>query len=347
MTDHRLELDRFRDRLGVPAVVGAVTDTEAMLFIDTVGVRSRTQPQDMATIDDRWHVGSCGKSITAVLYACLVEDGLARWGTPVRDLFPDIATIDSGWDDPTIEDLLRCRAGVAPNPPATSMRSLYKRVDPALDQRSEATAAVLARAPRKPGSFRYSNLGYVVAGAAIDRLAGMPYEDAMAQWVWRPLGITTAGIGAPPLVRGHRARFRLGPMLAGRGGPALPGGRKPDDNPALLTPAGRWHLSVADWARFHRVFLNDDSALLSRSSIDRLLADPSQGSGVSMSMGWAAGQGLEATHGMQGSNTLWAATALMDRKAGLTAMVVSNDGRTKVLTGSAHLAAQLLKTHRR
>jgi CubicO group peptidase (beta-lactamase class C family) len=223
------------------------------------------------------------------------------------------------------------------------MRWLFRRTDPAIDQRTEAVAGVLRRAPNKPGRFRYSNLGYVVVGAAIDRLAGMPYEEAMAHWVWEPLGITSAGLGPPPLVRGHRARIQLGPMVGGRGGPALPNDRRPADNPPLLTPAGRWHLSVSDWARFQRVFLNDGAPLLPGESIERLLADPGSGRGRSMSMGWASGKDLGATHAMQGSNTMWAATALMDREARLTALVVANDGRTRVLSTSAQLAAHLLK----
>ena len=45
---------------------------------------------------------------------------------------------------------------------------------------------------------------------------------------------------------------------------------------------------------------------------------------------------------MQGSNTMWAATALVDATMTRTAMVVTNDGRSRVLRRSAELAARLL-----
>ncbi len=341
------ELQHYRRRVRVPAAIAAVTDAEGVLAIEVVGTRSRAQPASVATIDDQWHIGSCGKSLTALLYARLVEAGLAAWHTPVSDLFPDVGPIDPGWADPTVDDLLRCRAGVTPNPSPFEMRRLYERTDPVVDQRSDAAATVLRSSPKDPGRFRYSNLGYVIVGAAIDRLAGMAYEDAMQHWVWGPLGITSAGLGPPQRVLGHRPRVQLGAVAAGKGRPAPPGDRTSADNPLLFNPAGRWHLTLPDWARVQRVFLQGASPLLSHESIDHLLADPLSGrSGRSMSMGWAAGQSLGATHAMQGSNTMWAATAAMDRHAQLTALVVSNDGRTRVLTTSAMLAGSLLQVFR-
>ncbi|MCP4967847.1 MAG: serine hydrolase [bacterium] len=343
-SDLHSELGRYRLRMGVPAAIAAVTDADGVRAIEVVGARSRAQPQSVATIDDQWHIGSCGKSITALLYACLVEAGLAAWHTPVCDLFPDVGPIDAGWAGPTVDDLLRCRAGVAPNPSISEMRRLFNRADPIVDQRSEAAATVLRTAPKNPGRFRYSNLGYVIVGAAIDRLTGMAYEEAMQHWVWGPLGVTSAGLGPPPHVIGHRPRVQLGPLTAGRGRPAPVS--EPADNPLLFNPAGRWHLTVSDWARVQRVFLQHVSPLLSRESIDHLLADPHSGRGRSMSMGWTSGKDLGATHAMQGSNTWWAATATMDREAQLTALLVINDGRTRVLTTSAKLAGRLLQTFR-
>ena len=128
-----------------------------------------------------------------------------------------------------------------------------------------------------------------------------------------------------------------------RGRPAREGGRGVADNPPLLTPAGRFHLTVADWARFVRVFMHDE--FLSSKTIDRLLELPPDGRG--MAMGWADGDRLGVSHAMQGSNTMWAATALLDRDVGLASMVVINDGRTRVLATSAQLAGVVLDRARR
>lgn len=337
----RGELTTFRDKLGVPAVVGAVTNENELVAIEVVGTRSRRGAQP-ATVDDPWHIGSCGKSITALLCARLVEAGLTTWETSVADLFSDISGVDPGWRSPTINDLLRCRAGVRPNPSMKDLRAAHQSTAPIVAQRTAAARKVLASAPKKPGSFVYSNLAYGLVGAAIDRITGTSFEEALFERVLEPLGITTAGFGPPPLVRGHHPRWRVGTLLAGRGKPAEPNQPKPADNPPLLTPAGRLHLSVPDWAAILRVFLGGGAPLVSVETLEHLLVDPGPHEGRSMSMGWASGAGLGASHAMQGSNTMWAATALMDRTTGHTALTVANDGRTSVLMGTAHLAGRLL-----
>lgn len=339
----RGELQEFRTKLKVPAVIGAVTDREGLVAIEAIGDRSRTDTQAVTT-DDLWHIGSCGKSITAVAYARLVEQGRAEWGLPITELFDDISGIDSSWAKPTIDDLLRCRAGVKANPSTPEMLASHKSKDSPVEQRTAAAEKVLGSTPKDPGRFVYSNLGYAIVGAAIDRLAGIPYEDAVNKLVLEPLGITTAGFGAPPLVRGHQPRARVAMIVAGRGKPADPQGSRPADNPPLLTPAGRMHLSVPDWAKFQRVFLNDGAPLLGPDTVEHLLHDPGDGEkGRSMSMGWASGREVGVSHAMQGSNTMWAATALMDREGGRTGLVVASEGRMSVLVGSAHLTQRLLK----
>lgn len=91
------------------------------------------------------------------------------------------------------------------------------------------------------------------------------------------------------------------------------------------------------------VFLNQGGDLLEPGSVERLLALP-PGKGRGMAMGWAPAVGLDGpSFGMQGSNTLWAATALIDSDFKRTLMVVANDGRTRILRRSAQLAANILQ----
>ena len=335
--DISAELGLFRAKLDVAAVIGAVTDADGLVALDVVGTKSRTDDEP-ATVDHQWHIGSCGKSITALLYARLVEAGKAEWGVPIGDLFDDIATVDGGWAKPTIDDLLRCRAGVAPNP--NDFWALHRSTDPIMEQRTSSAAEVLSGAPNNPGEFVYSNLGYCLVGAAIDRLAGMSYEDALFEYVFNPLSISSVGFGAPPDVRGHHPRLRLGPLMVGRGKPAIPSVDLPADNPPLLNPAGRMHLSISDWATFQRVFLNDGAPLLKSETLAHLLSDP--GNDEEMVMGWGVNKSVGASFGMQGSNTMWGATAIMDLDSRKTALTITNDGRVSVVSATAQLASRLL-----
>ena len=333
-------LEGFHRRVKTPAVGAAVVDRDGSLYRDVVGRRRRdgTAP---ARADDQWHIGSCGKAITALLYARLVEEGRAEWGISVRDLFPDLAEhVDPGWNAPTIDDLLVCRSGMQPNLSSGALKIAWSDRRPLVQQRADATVAALCRPPHRPGSYRYSNLSYVVAGAAIDRVAGEPFEQALYRHVLEPLGITSVGVGPPPGIWGHHSRIQLGSTVIGRGSPADP--RDPrSDNPPVLNPAGRFHLTLRDWAVLQRVFLMP-ALLVQPASVERLLAVP-DGSDRGMAMGWAPtrGPGI-AAHGQQGSNTMWAATALINRDRTRTAMVVTNDGRTRILTQQPQLAEALL-----
>jgi CubicO group peptidase (beta-lactamase class C family) len=272
----------------------------------------------------------------------LVERGEAAWGARLPDLFPDLAReIDPGWSAITVDDLFFSRAGLPANLARVQMVAAFRDERRLREQRTEAVAAALARAPHRPGRFLYSNLGYIVIGAAIERLTDRPFESALAAHVLEPLGITSAGFGPPASVWGHGGRMlQLGPLGLvdlGRGAPADPG-RPELDNPPVIAPAGRLHLTLADWARFQRVFLCEGGDFLRPETVARLLT-PAPGRGYSQAMGWAPARGLgEASFGQQGSNTFWVATAIIDRARDRTALVVCNEGRARLIRQMPKLA---------
>lgn len=313
------------------------------LTVDVIGNRRRGA-SDPVTVDDQWHIGSCAKAMTAALYARLVEQGDAEWGVPINALFPDlVGGLGAGWSDPTIDEVFVCRSGMRADLSRAEMLSSWDDTSPMTEQRTRAVVSALSHPPRRRGAFRYSNLGFIVVGAAIDRIAGMPFEDALRINLLEPLGITSAGFGPPPDIWGHRPKLRVGGVIIGRGSPAEPGGTR-SDNPAVMTPAGRLHLTLTDWAKFQQLFLNQGHDVLQPASIEHILAEPS-GKGRGMAMGWASASGIDgASYGMQGSNTLWAATAIIDMDLERTAMLVANDGRTRLLHKSAQFAASILRS---
>ena len=133
----------------------------------------------------------------------------------------------------------------------------------------------------------------------------------------------------------------LGLIDLGRGKPADPEQPR-SDNPAIMSPAGRLHLTLEDWARFQRVFLEQHEGFLRPETVERLLT-PASGSGQRHALGWAPAQGLgDASFGQQGSNTCWVATAIIDRARERTSMVVANEGRARLLKETPALALQLL-----
>ncbi len=339
--DVRAQLSEFSAKLNVPAVIGGVLSRDGTLDYDVVGFRCRGS-DDAAEIHDKWHIGSCAKSITAVLYARLVERGDTDWDCPVASLFPDLThQIDEGWGNRTIEEVFLCRAGMKANPSIRAMLAGWSDTRSLVDQRTEAALIAMQKVPGVRGRFVYSNLSYMVIGAAIDRITGVPYEEALARHVLEPLGITSLGYGPPPKVWGRRARFQLAGIALFIGKPADPQSAR-SDNPRMLSSAGTMHITIADWSKFLSLFINGGGDLLQPGTIDFLLKYP-EGSGVKMAKGWVKAEGIEGvSFGMQGSNTMWSAAALLNEKRTRLSLVVSNDGRTRIVSQTALLAAKLL-----
>ena len=98
----------------------------------------------------------------------------------------------------------------------------------------------------KPGAkFAYANMNYVLVGAMLERLTGKTWDELITERLFKPLGLTTAGLGCQsslgrvdaPL--GHvKVNGNIKAFLAGPNG----------DNPPILGPAGIAHMSVLDFA---------------------------------------------------------------------------------------------------
>ncbi len=306
-----------------------------------MGVRRR-DGRDLARLSDRWHIGSCTKTFTAALWGRLVELGQAEWDMPLEQALADLADeMHPGWMDQTVDSVLWCRAGFKANLSPDQMKQAWEDSRPLADQRTDIAGQALGAPPDRPGEFRYSNLGLIVVGAVIDRLAGATFEQALDTHVLGPLGIETAGFGPPGEIWGHPARFRLGNLGLVAGPPADPSDPF-SDNPAVYSAAGTMHITMADWAKFVRVFMVGGSNLLRDSTVDRLLHTPLGGE-YGMAMAWSRTRVLPGVgYAMQGSNTMWSTAALIDSNRRRAVLVACNDGRNRVLNGTARLAARLL-----
>lgn len=285
---------------------------------------------DAVTIDERWSLGSNTKAMTAALFARLVEQGRARWAMPLAGAFPGVS-IDPAWGETTLDDLMHHRGGLLDNDVIGREWLMTARQDPA--SLPEQRAVIAARALGKPpggarGTFTYGNANYMLLGAVIERITGGSWEDAMRAEVFAPLGITSGGFGPPKgdNAWGHRAaNGQRTPMP-----PEHPGA----DNPLALGPAGTGHMSLADYAKFLGVFLNDGAGWLTPESV-RILTTPAPGEGAGYACGWgvrdqpwggANGSGPVLAH--EGTNTMWHAFAAVAPRRGLAVATVANDFAT-------------------
>ena len=238
-------IEIVRAKYKLPACASAVVEGGRIIAIGATGVR-RADRDERVTTADVWHIGSCTKSMTAALVGMLVDSGKLRWDTPVPDALPGVPC-DPGWRGVTIEHLVTQRSGIAPMSRG-EWRTLDAGKGSASDQRATFARALLAKAPAQPpGKFAYSNSGYGLLGAILERASGTSFEELLRKHIFTPLQLTTAGFGAPATPGkidqpwGHyRKDDRLSPV------PPSP----ENQFPPALAPAASVHMSLADFARY-------------------------------------------------------------------------------------------------
>jgi D-alanyl-D-alanine carboxypeptidase len=320
----------IRVRYGLPALAAAVYDADATLAEGAVGLRAIDQPDAPVTVDDRWHLGSDTKAMTATLLARLVERGTLRWDTTLAEAFPaEAATMQSAYRAVTLEQLLQHRGGVVGDLLAhpALWNALWTSRAPLLEQRRAFVGQVLALAPEVPaGTYLYANAGYMLVGAAIERATGQPWEDLLRAEVFTPLHMASCGFGAPATVEttdapwGHRTAGTTHTAVAP--GPAA-------DNPPALGPAGTVHCALRDWARFAQMHLRGATGVatpyLRAESFTRMHTAPGGGD---YALGWGvaarpwAGDRPALTH--QGSNTMFLCSVWVVPSRGRVLLVATN-----------------------
>lgn len=270
--DISASLEPFLNEGKVPGLAAAVVLDGKIFAAGAVGVRKHGSPEKV-TVEDKFHIGSCTKSMTGTLAAMLVKDGKIKWSSTVSEIFPGLG-IDEGYKGATLLELCSNTGGVPGDVPPELWKTLTERREkPEAGERRDMVRALLAKPPAyPPGSGNvYSNGGFTIAGAMLEKVAGKSYQDLLQTRLFKPLGITSAGFGAAGNPRkvdqpwGHVKKAGLF-LSAVQPGPDA-------DNPPAITPAGRVHLSVIDFARyanFHLGTMEEGKAPLGKKDLEFL-----------------------------------------------------------------------------
>jgi CubicO group peptidase (beta-lactamase class C family) len=264
-------LETFRKKFDFPALAVVVVKDGKICDRAAVGVRKLGDPTPVTT-NDVFQIHSCTKSMSATLAAILIEEGKLRWDTTIAEVFPELKdTMHKQYAPVTMEQMLTHRGGFPTKPPTDAIRRAFEthrdipqEFRPAVlerfgtfdftrektrrapvEQRKEFIKAVLAEPPEAtPGTrFVYSNQGYVVAGAMLEKITGKPWEELMTEKIFLPLRMNTAGFGLPGTIGkvdqpwGHTTvGEKIRPVQY--------------DNPPVTAPAGTVHCSLDDLASF-------------------------------------------------------------------------------------------------
>jgi CubicO group peptidase (beta-lactamase class C family) len=254
-------LGRGAERFGMAT---AVLRGGRIIARGVAGVRKRGTAERI-TLDDRFHLGSCSKAMTATLVAMLVEEGRLNWTTTLGELFAGtVKPMHPAWEKVTMRQVLAHRAGLRFGPDGLAqvfnelVRPPPARPGTLPQQRLEIARQALSRPPGIPPDTKYwySNVGYVLAGAVLEQLTGRAWEELMRERLFQPLGISTGGFGAPDAADKTGQAWGHSPVLGKPLDPRSPAA----ELPLFYGPAGLAHMTVTDWAKFIALHLRGDPA---------------------------------------------------------------------------------------
>lgn len=324
--DRELENLLASARGDVPGIAVSVMVQGEPIYRGAAGVR-KAGTEAPVTVNDRFHIGSNTKSMTAVLCALLVEQGLLSWESTVGEILG--GTVDPIRDEylsVTLEELLSHTAGFPPSLAPEVWRSFFPWNSAEGENRQAMTEAALAEAPvHSPGStFLYSNLGYVVAGRMCELVTGDSWESLMLTRLFTPLGMGSSGFGPPALDPGSgESPSAVWGHLPDPVAPDAPGA----DNPAALGPAGTVHSTLKDLERYLALYwppAQGGSPLLKKDSLERIMA-PVHGQ---YGLGWFSGTDARGEHFLthDGSNGMFLSRLIVYPERGDALIILTNSG---------------------
>lgn len=318
---------------GVGGVTVALARDGEVLWSDAFGWAD-PEAEIPAARETIYRTGSISKSVTAVLMAILIDDGVVSLDTPLEELVPEIAELVDRppGASPDLRQVASHTAGFAREPDLTGAAT-----GPIEGWTSRILESIpTTRYQTAPGTeYSYSNIGFGILGFGLERAAGEPFMGQVEARIFEPLGMTSSTfvIGdalRPALSRGH-ANGADGEVdteqpareHAGRG---------------YKVPNGGVYSTVDDLARFAAgVMGRGGVALLSDEVRAEVLSvqtpeNPDLGYGLGFSVGDAEGR-LFAGHG--GSVAGYTAYLVFEPATGLTVVLLRNYNRGRTNLGGA------------
>jgi CubicO group peptidase (beta-lactamase class C family) len=179
----------------------------APIWVEGFGVTDRPSGRAVAT-DTIFSIQSTSKNFTATAIMMAVQRGLLDLDAPITTYLPDF-TVHSRFEEKpqdkiTLRLLLSHRAGFTHEAPVGN------NYDPAFPDFESHVLSISSTWLRFPVGerYRYSNLGYDLAGYILQVRSGVPFAEWVDQTVFKPLGMSDSTIATD--VYSHRDNRAIG-----------------------------------------------------------------------------------------------------------------------------------------
>lgn len=167
------------------------------------GTTHRDSGQAVRT-DSPYHSASIGKTMLAVVYGMLVDEGTIRYDDKINawlapDILEGLFVVDGldHSDQVTVEHLLSHTSGVGDyfEGPVTSGQTMLELMESDPDQRFTPEKLIAFTRDNQipvglPGQqFHYSDTGYILLGLILEAIEGKPYSAILDDRIFAPLGM--------------------------------------------------------------------------------------------------------------------------------------------------------------
>ena len=285
------------DRKLVPGLSIAVVHRDEVVYLQAFGVRQIGMPEPV-DVDTVFQLASVSKLLSSTVVSALVSEGKVSWDSRIRDIDPGFALQDElATAALTVGDLFAHRSGL-PGHVGDDIEDLGF---------SQGDILRRLRLAKPEYSFRngysYSNFGLTEGALAAARFAGLGWEEAAEEKLYKPLGMkSTSSRYRDFMSRPNRASLHV-PV----DGSWASFTRRNADSQA---PAGGASSNARDMAQWLRLLLADgryegrqliDKAALHRAHVPAIVrgTDPVTGAASFYGFGWAIDyreHGVEWSH---------------------------------------------------
>jgi CubicO group peptidase (beta-lactamase class C family) len=176
------------------------------------GFNFTTTMSDSTNADSIWHIGSIGKTFTAVAIMQLVEQGILDLDTPVVNYLPDFSVLPSAGgvgnsDNITVRMLLNHTSGI---PLTDGSSGIITRGGhhPAYMNEFVERLATQRMISQEGTVHAYANNGYTLLGILIAYVMGHDnlfegLNQHMHDYIFDPMGLTRTSLIVTPALRPH------------------------------------------------------------------------------------------------------------------------------------------------
>lgn len=259
-----------KDGIGCAAV--CLVEGGEPIWMEGFGQTGGTAPR-AAGPDTAFSIQSTSKNFTAVAVLLAVQDGLLDLDVPITRYLPDFKVQSRFEKAPqermTLRLLLSNRAGFTHEAPVGNN---YEPATPSFEAHVRSISDTWLRFPVGE-RYRYSNLGYDLAGYILERVTGLSYAEWLRRRLFEPLQMD--GSTADPAIYARLANMAAGshrgydqvplvtPLVASGG--VYTTARDMANYAAFQAARGKWGsrqiLAPELWAEMHGFSLGGDYGL--------------------------------------------------------------------------------------